>query len=56
MEKYRHLRTPFLSADSFYRTTEREGERDREREREIEIDSHKNRMQTDSLGKRSIRE
>ena len=33
-----------------------ERERERERERELEIGSHKNRMQTDSLDKSSIRE
>ena len=33
-----------------------ERERERERERELETGSHKNRMQTDSLDKSSIRE
>ena len=38
------------------RERERERERARERERELKIGSHKNRMQTDSLDKSSIRE
>ena len=38
------------------RERERDRERDRERESELEIGSHKNRMQTDSLDKSSIRE
>ena len=55
MEKYIHLRTPFLSATERERDRERERERERQRETDRERVMFNNAMQTDSLDKRLSR-